>query len=221
MGEAGLCLLEQVAVVGLQGQQVLGAGLDQLPGDSFLTAHGVEGDQAAGQGQAPQQRRDGRDFVGFVVHLDLAEHQVIGLGERADQVDGGLAIGLVQRAAHGLAVDGDDIRTQAGRQGLHPGGEAVGECVGVQGGKDPAKGVMRWNAVRQVEEVGEEIDLGFTELFDLRPAFRATNHGADGNGQDVFQWVELGAVDAGIFKLGEMLQQWADRRHRNGSQRSQ
>ena len=37
----------QVAMVGFQAQHIVGSGLDDLPGNRFLAAHGIEGDDAA------------------------------------------------------------------------------------------------------------------------------------------------------------------------------
>ena len=57
--EEGFDLAEQQRPVGLQGEQVVAATLDDGLGDLGLCADRINGDQGAGQGQALQQQRDG------------------------------------------------------------------------------------------------------------------------------------------------------------------
>ena len=73
----------------------------------------VHGDHARGQPEFAEQALDGRDLVGLVVDLEMAQHQGAVGGEGADQV-GRPGVGeLVEAAAQRLAVEGDHAHALA------------------------------------------------------------------------------------------------------------
>jgi hypothetical protein len=93
--------------VGVQaGDRVDGDG-DKEPGVLALGVQGAGGDDAPGQVQRLEQRREPGDLVGLAVHPDLAEHNTTALIEGGQQVHR-LAVGAgVTGAPHRLAVHRD------------------------------------------------------------------------------------------------------------------
>jgi hypothetical protein len=102
-----------------------------------------------------------------------------------DQVQGRLALGPVEGASKGLAVDGDDLPLGRLVQRLDPAQEALLELVGVEPLEEAAEGVMRGDAVGQVQEGLEPVVLGVAEVLDVVPGVGPGDDGADGDGDDV------------------------------------
>ena len=73
----------------------------------FLTVHGIGGDDAAGQPELADKALDGRDLIGLVVDLDMAQDQRAFDIESAHQVGRLLVDEVIVAAAQGLAVEGD------------------------------------------------------------------------------------------------------------------
>ena len=71
----------------------------------FLTVHGINGDHATGQAEFADEALDGRDLVGFVIDLDMAEDERAVRLEGAHQVTRLLVGEVVVAAAQGLAVE--------------------------------------------------------------------------------------------------------------------
>src|SRR5262249_15142291 len=92
-------------------------------------------------------------------------------------------------------------------QGGHPTAETGSEPGGAQGGEDAAEGIVRGDAIGQGQEALEEVALGMAEGLDVRPGLGPTDDGAEGKDEDVGQGVELGAVDARVGQVGEVVQQ--------------
>ncbi len=180
-------LLVQRALVALELQEVVAALVDDLLGDLLLAAGRVDGDHRPVHVQQLQQFGDGRDLVALGVGGQLPQDHVIGLAPGADHVDGRLAVGRVQAAADRLAVDGDQPAGRGGGQVGDPLHEALLEGHRVQRREDPAEGVVRGDAVGQVQEGLEPLPLAAAELGHLHPAVGPADDGADGDGQDVAQ----------------------------------
>ena len=123
----------QRALTGLQGEDVIGAPVDQLVvdqlvgdqlvGDLALAAHGTGGDDRAFNDQHVQKLGDGNDLIGFLGHLDLAEHQSLARREGRDDVDRRVAL-FGKRAAAGRAAGGNHRGGDAGLS-RHPSHEAL------------------------------------------------------------------------------------------------
>ena len=77
----------------LDGQHELATPADDLGGDVFLTAHGIDGHHGPFEVQELEQLGDGRNLVGFGVRGHLAEGQVILHRPGADDVQGRLTDG--------------------------------------------------------------------------------------------------------------------------------
>jgi len=104
-------------------------------------------------------------------------------------VQGRAAALAVERAAHRLAVDRHLPRRgllRAERR-LHPAQEAALERVGVDQHEDPAEGVVRGDAVRQGQELGQPGTLAAAVVGDVLEALGLAEHGADRDHQDVEQ----------------------------------
>ncbi len=204
-GNTQLHILVQGALVALERQHIVATLVEDLLGDLPLAAHGINRHQAPSEGQLPQEFGQGGDLIGFVLDLDLSQHQAIGRGPGTHQVDGRLAAAPIVRAAKGLAVEGDDLGGQDLCHRFHPALEAAPKLDGIEGGKDPVEGVMGGNAMRQVQEGGEPLRFGFSEQLDAIPALGAANDGADGDDDDTEQRVKLGSLDPRVRKLGKMV----------------
>ena len=107
-GKGGPVVLEAREIVGALGANGLG--------DVGLAAHGVDGDQRAGQFQALEQRRNGSDFVGFFRAGLLPQHEPLAARPGRDQMQRILALASVVGAPRSLAVDGDDVGHRASRR---------------------------------------------------------------------------------------------------------
>jgi len=77
---------------------------DDLLGDLRLTAHGIDGHQAAGDIQQLQQPGDGGDLVTLLIDDDLAQADVVGRGPGRDHVGWRTCIGLIEALPQRLAV---------------------------------------------------------------------------------------------------------------------
>ena len=170
---------------------------------AFKAAHGVEGDDAAGQFQAAQELGHGGDFVALLCGAQLAEHEPVARGPRADQMD--WAAARPATAAQGLAVEGDDFAGQRHAQALRPGGEGLGELRRIQRGEDPPEGVVAGDAMRQCEQSLQPVTLRMAELFHVHEALGTAEQRADRDDQDVVERMAFGARDARVFKLLEVV----------------
>ena len=106
-GEAGLDLGAQAGLIGLDRQQVVGAGIPDRPGDRAVGGDGIDRDQRAAQpvllGEPGQQERNGGQLVGFARHRLLPQHQTGGRGDGGDEVDRLRPRGAVVAAPRRLA----------------------------------------------------------------------------------------------------------------------
>ena len=75
--ERPLDVLVEMRLVLLDGQCVLATTADDLGGDVFLTAHGIDGHHGPFEVQELEQLGNGRNLVGFGVGGHLAQSQVI------------------------------------------------------------------------------------------------------------------------------------------------
>jgi len=130
-------LVVQTGLVVLEREQVVTATIQDGLGNPGLRSHGIDGDECAGQCQALQKERNGRDLIGLGLTCLLPEHQALAAGPCRDQVQRPTVLAAVVSAPRGLAVDGDDLRRGGGRSGLaqvfDPGGEALCEQRAVDG----------------------------------------------------------------------------------------
>ena len=109
----------QLALILLHRQQIVGVGLDDLPGGLLLAAHGVDGDDASVSSSSCSS-------LGMaVISLDFSSPwsgpaPSIGRGPNVDHVDGLFTQGAVMGAPHRLAVDGHHFALGELGHGLYP-----------------------------------------------------------------------------------------------------
>lgn len=99
---------QELRLIVLDGDNAVAATGDDLLDDLFLTAHRIDRDQRTLQVDLLQKLRNGGDLVGFGVSGDLAQRDPLLGGPGADDVQCTEVLGVIARAATGLAVDGDE-----------------------------------------------------------------------------------------------------------------
>ena len=186
----------------------------------FLAVQRVERDDGAGRrAEFGQQRLRRRDFVGLLGDVDMREQQGGVGGERAQHLDGGTLVEVVEAAAQGLAIKGDRALARGGARCLQQGGMAAEACLhrgriepledvphgGVRGGAAPVQ------AEGGVQPVAMHVDEG-----DDAPARVATGHdGQDAEQQYKGQLVFLPLRPTRIRNLRQQIQQRRKCRHGN------
>ena len=192
-------------LVGLEGQHVVGVGFDDLAGDAFLAAHGVEGDDGAGQFERAQQCGHGGDLVALVGDLELAQDQAVSPCPGADDVAG--RVPLAGGAAQGFAVEANNFPGDALAQALGPAQETVEKRAGFERSKEAVEGVVAGDAVAQREKGFEPVMLGVAEVLHVVEALSTAQQGTQGDDEDVGQIVIAPALDTGIRQLFEVCEQ--------------
>lgn len=91
-----------------------------------------------------------------------------------------------------FAIDGDYL--PANKAGL--------ELLRVQAGKQLRKGVVRRDAIGQLQKRPKPFKPGFAELFHVFPVIGSRNHRTNGNDQNIQQ---LGPVYARIGQIAKVL----------------
>ena len=115
---------------------------------------------------------------------------MVGRGPGVDHVQGGFALGPVERASQRLAVDGDDLVLGRLVQGLDPAEEAALKLGGVEPLEKTSEGVVGGDAVGQVKERLEPVVLGLTEVLNVVPGVGPGDDSADGDGDEIKEFVE-------------------------------
>src|SRR5262249_17034725 len=95
----------------------------------------------------------------------------------------------VMRAAQRLAINGNQLSVSQDSNRLHPGDEALLEFSGVQLGKDIAKGIVRWDSIRQFQKGAQPVSVRFTPLFHFSEVLGSTDRRQYGDSDDVDQFV--------------------------------
>lgn len=196
-------LVVEPFLVVFEAQHVVSALIADLLGDGSLATDRVNRDDAPRDIKHCQKLRYGADFIGVIVDLDLAQDEMILYGPSPDHFDSSLVRGAVVAAPQVLAVNGDDLAFGKFSDALNPIEEALLEGVWINPGEHVADGVVRGNAVGQLQEALEPVVLGAAKLFDADEGIGPADDRTDGQGEDVFEQVELGALDAGILDVGE------------------
>ena len=194
-------VFEEVFLVVLDREGIVPALVHDLLGDGLLAAHRVDSYQRAVEVQQLQQHGNGRDFVGFGVHRYLAQGQVLGRGPGTHQV---------QRpelcrtgATQGLAVDGYMLDPQSGTDGLHPFPKASLERLGLEPIEDTLEGVVRGDAVGQLQEGAQPVAAFASEGHDLLPILGPGDDRAQSDDDDVLQAVQAPVGSPGVLELGK------------------
>ena len=217
--EEGFDLAEQQRPVGLQGEQVVAATLDDGLGDLGLCADRIDGDQGTGQGQALQQQRDGGDLVRLVADRLLAQHQTLAAGPGGDQMQRLTPLGAGMAAPGGLAVDGDGVGG-AIAQIRHPGGKAGLEQLRVEPVHHVVQGVVRGYAALVGQEAAQEVDALLAPQLDLHEILHAAERRTEHHEQDLLKRVQHSPRLAWVLQRREVIEKragWLGAGHREAS----
>jgi hypothetical protein len=182
-----LDVFEQVFLVVFDSQRVVAASFQNLGGNGLLAAHGVDGHQGAVQVEQLQERRDGRDFIGFHIDRYLSQRQVLCGGPSADQVQRA-ELGRAG-AAQRLTIDGDVLDLERSTDGFHPVAETGLEGLGAETLEDSFERVMRRNAVGQLQKAAQPILTLTAKGLDLLPILGISDDGTQRNDNDILQLV--------------------------------
>ena len=191
----------QGGLISLEGEQVVAALIDDLPGDLPLAADRIDGDDRALEREHFQELRDCGDLVRLAIDGQLAEHQALVGRPGGDQMQRRAARGAVERPAQGLAVDRHHASGAFGKA-PHEGQETVVELDRVEQTKDAAEGVMARDAMVQPQELAQKRLLRATEQRHIRAVLAAAQHCAEGNHQNLLQIVyanKRNCGNGGIF----------------------
>ena len=96
-------------------------------------------------------------------------------------------------AAHRLAVDGHHFALGELGHGLNPLNETMLELLRIQPGEDVSEGIMGGNTVGQLQEGLEPLLFAVAEELDIHPVIGAADGATNGNGDDIQEFVPLGA----------------------------
>jgi len=143
----------------------------------FLTVHGIGGDDTTSQAEFTDEALDSRDFVGFVINLDMPEDQCAVRLEGAHQVTGLLVGKVVVAAAQGLAIEGDHAQALPARafsQDLTMQAECPLNRAPVQPLQDDADRSVGWRAAPGKPEMRPQplqmdFDEGMNATVRIRP----------------------------------------------------
>jgi len=196
----------QGRLVGLDRQEVVGTGGGDRLGGGRVAAHGVDGDQRALQVEPLQQRRDGPDLVGLVLHRLLAQHQPAPGGEGGDQVQRVSAPGVVVAAPHALAVDGHKVGA-IGKGLLDPGQKAGGEQRPIHPVHQRRHPVGAGNAMVVGREATQEVQVRLAPGDDVLVVVTVRHRPAHGQEQHFLERVGHLPGLARVAEGGELVQQ--------------
>jgi hypothetical protein len=195
--------------VALEGQEVVAAPARDVPGDRGVAGERVQAHQAAAQVEAVQQVGQDRQLAALRLGSALGEDDPTLGRVGAHQVQGRPPVLAVERAAHRLAVDRDLPRPIPLRpeHRPHPAEERALERVRVDQHQHAAEGVVRGDAVGEIEEAPEPRLLAPAVERDVLEALRLAEHGAHRDDEDVEQPVLDLPPAARVLDRGQFLDQ--------------
>src|SRR6476646_865756 len=170
--------LKGAAMVGLQRQQIVGTLRPDPRGNVLLAPHRIERHDGAVEMQGVEQLGDGGDLVRLAVDLALTEHQSLIARPGTDEMQRAVIVAAAAGAPDGLAVDRHHLALDLARQGPCPSRKTALERVRIDQHEDPPERIVRGDTVRQSQEGLQPSLLAAAVKFDVLPAFRAGNHRA-------------------------------------------
>ena len=135
----------------------------------------------------------------------MSENEAVGSGPCVDDV-ADVAASLAG-VTQGFAVNGNNLAVNRLAQALSPAHEAVLKTGGIEDRKDTGEGVVTRNSVRQWQEGGEPILFGLAEILHVIKRLAAAQQGANGDDQNVGEFVMPRAVDPGVRQFFEVVDQ--------------
>ena len=149
----------------------------ELAGDVLLATHGVKAHDMTFQIESVNQLGHGGDFVGFSIHNELAEGQLVVSRPRADEVQAGAGIRVVETVPQRLAIDGDELAAQRSTDGENKGGEALAKLVRVNRGEDAPEGIVAGESSRQLDPFAQPGLTRFGKALEVIEPLASTDHG--------------------------------------------
>ena len=140
----------------------------------------------------------------------LAQHEALLARPGAHQVQRGSLPPAIERASERLAIDRNHLTFKAVYERANPGREPALERIGIDEHEHTPEGIVRGNAVWQVQEGAQPRQLAAAVKRDVVPAFSTGDHGADCNHQNIDEAVLDLARAAGIPDRTEMPNQALD-----------
>jgi hypothetical protein len=80
----------------------------------------------------------------------------------------------------------------------------------VNAGDDPSKGIIGGQSVRQFEVARKPVSFSVCEVFNVLPPVSAADSGADGDEEDVVEFVKFKAIPSRVIEVLEVIK---ERRH--------
>ena len=156
-GEGGFDRRVQHGLVAFQGQQVLDSGNGNDLAHAFLTADGIHRQQAAIHVEQDQQVGQGRDFVGLVRGLVLAQAQAGLVALSVEQLHGrgpalrmrGLLLPGRSGAEQALTIEANLRAVGQPHASLNPRNKTLFKAARFEPAHPPVERVVRWNARRK------------------------------------------------------------------------
>jgi hypothetical protein len=191
----------RLRAVAFEGQQVVAAAAHDPLGDRRLAGERVQAHQAAREVQPVQQVGQDRQLPALGLGRALGQHDPALGRVGADQVQGRASLAEVERAPDGLAVDRHLPRPvpPGPEHRPHPAQERALERVRVDQHQHPPEGVVRGDAVRQLEEALQPPPLAAAVQRDVLEALGLAQGRAHRDHQDVEQPVLDLPFAAGIL----------------------
>ena len=86
---------------------------------------------------------------------------------------------------------------------LHPLDKTRFKLLGIDVGKHSSKGIMRRNAVGQLQQFSEPVFLRFPKFFDLHPSICSAKDSTNRQHDDIPQAMQPGPFHSRVFHLGK------------------
>src|SRR5579864_9378433 len=196
---------QQVALVFLHRQDIVGFLLHDLFSNRTLAAHRIDRHDRAFQRQNCQKLGNGHNLIGFFIHLALSQHQVVAAGPGRNHVDDGFLPWLTCTAQRFAVNRYYFSRRQLGDRG-YPSQEALFQLLRIQRRKYPVEGVVRGNAGRESEKSFQPIDLGLSIFLHVVPTLGPAQHRSDGDQHNLVQQVFPVTFHPRILQFSEISQ---------------
>src|SRR5690606_357941 len=116
-----------------------------------------------------------------------------------------------------LAVDGNQMLASGSlggrtrQKGYHPGIERLSELLGLDQIEDPTDRIMRRHTVLEIDVLAEPLLVKLRKQGHLLGTVTSGQCAADGNEEDVLQWVKTSTLHAWITYTGKELKKIGDR----------
>src|SRR3954463_4835657 len=171
----------------------------------FLTVHGINGDEGAGEAEFGEQGLHRRNFVRLLVTVEMRQHQRCIRRERAQNMCGLAVLEMVEAATQCLAVDGDMALPLVAGLRVENGGvtsEYLLHRRRIQLLENEAdRAVGRRAPPRQHEKVAQPDEMDIDEAVNCTVRVGPGQHGQYGEQHDVREMVKLAFRASRVFEI--------------------